>query len=259
MHGENESVDCLAGALLGSSSWPRCSGWSKAFRSPSSTGVGNKSRRAASLAQRIPPRAAMRSRSRAAVLVGRADCRVRAQDRPAKAGDRWFEGVLAAHRRAADAAGIEWKSAVYWKVREEMNGSGGLMVQRMLELGRVSGAGSIATIPSPSPAQIATWSCATRSSALRWNGRATGDRASPSNCVATDGRSQADAGKQPVVRAAGASFWSRLIPTTSARQSHDSFSPFHGFCLLTSCLIFGGKSTRFLSPLVPYTLQMCTL
>src|SRR5215469_17568744 len=28
-----------------------------------------------------------------------------------------------------------------------------------------------------------------------------------------------------------------------ARQSHDSFSPFHGFCLLTGCLIFGGKSS----------------
>jgi glycosyltransferase involved in cell wall biosynthesis len=27
-----------------------------------------------------------------------------------------------------------------------------------------------------------------------------------------------------------------------ARQSHDSFSPFHGFCLLTGCLILGGKS-----------------
>jgi hypothetical protein len=34
--------------------------------------------------------------------------------------------------------GIESKSAVYRKVREEMNGSGGLTIQRMLELGRVS-------------------------------------------------------------------------------------------------------------------------
>src|ERR1700758_418972 len=32
-----------------------------------------------------------------------------------------------------------------------------------------------------------------------------------------------------------------------ARQSHDSFSPFHGFCLLTGCLTFGGKSTDELS------------
>src|ERR1700741_5561669 len=56
-NGENESLDCLAGGLLGSSSWPRCSGWNKAFGSPNSAGVGNKSKRAASLAQRIPPRA----------------------------------------------------------------------------------------------------------------------------------------------------------------------------------------------------------
>jgi putative transposase len=46
--------------------------------------------------------------------------------------------MLAAHRRAADAAGIEWKSAVYQKVREEMNTRGGLTIRRMLELGRVS-------------------------------------------------------------------------------------------------------------------------
>src|SRR5215469_17097922 len=29
-NGENESWDCLAGGLLGRSSWPRSSGWSKA-------------------------------------------------------------------------------------------------------------------------------------------------------------------------------------------------------------------------------------
>jgi hypothetical protein len=46
--------------------------------------------------------------------------------------------VLAAHGRTADAAGIEWKSAVYGKVREEMKVSGGLTTQRRLELGRVS-------------------------------------------------------------------------------------------------------------------------
>ncbi|MFZ3265414.1 MAG: hypothetical protein WA172_15525 [Terriglobales bacterium] len=33
-NGENESWDCLAGSLLGSSSWPRSSGWSKALPSP---------------------------------------------------------------------------------------------------------------------------------------------------------------------------------------------------------------------------------
>jgi len=50
----------------------------------------------------------------------------------------FLKGCSAAHRRTADAAGIEWKSAVYRKVREELNGDGGLTMQRMLELGRVS-------------------------------------------------------------------------------------------------------------------------
>jgi len=153
----------------------------------------------------------MRSRSRAAALVGRADCRVRAQDRPANAGDRLFEGMLAAHRRAADSAGIEWKSAVYRKVREEMNGSGGLTIQRMLELGRVSRCSLYRYDPEPSPAQIATWSCATRSSTLRWNGRATRDRASPRNCVARDGRSQAGCGKTTCCACGGARGVSRLL------------------------------------------------
>jgi len=42
------------------------------------------------------------------------------------------------HRRAADVAGIEWKSAVYRQVREAMNASDGLTTGCMLELGRVS-------------------------------------------------------------------------------------------------------------------------
>jgi putative transposase len=54
---------------------------------------------------------------------------------------RWrsiFEGVLAAHRGAADAAGTEWKSAVYRKVQEEMKADRGLTIARMVELGGVS-------------------------------------------------------------------------------------------------------------------------
>jgi hypothetical protein len=146
----------------------------------------------------------MRSRSRAAALVGRADCRVRAQDRPADAGDRLFVGVLAAHRRAADGC-----CRHRTEIRSLPEGPGRNERQRWTDDSTHAGAGPgepvqllSLRIPSPSPAQIATWSCATRSSALRWNGRATGDRASRRNCVATDGRSQADAGKQPVVRAA---------------------------------------------------------
>ena len=50
----------------------------------------------------------------------------------------FFEGVLAAHRGAADAAGTDWKSAVYRKVQEEMKAGRGLTMARMAELGGVS-------------------------------------------------------------------------------------------------------------------------
>jgi putative transposase len=46
--------------------------------------------------------------------------------------------VLAAHRRTADAAGIEWKSAVYRKIGEEVIAGRGLTIERMVELARVS-------------------------------------------------------------------------------------------------------------------------
>jgi hypothetical protein len=45
--------------------------------------------------------------------------------------------MLAAHRGAADAAGIDWKSAVYRKVQEEVTASRGLTIERMVELGRL--------------------------------------------------------------------------------------------------------------------------
>jgi transposase InsO family protein len=49
--------------------------------------------------------------------------------------------VLAAHRRTADAAGVDWKSAVYRKIEEEVKLDRGLTVERMTELGRVSRSG----------------------------------------------------------------------------------------------------------------------
>jgi putative transposase len=49
--------------------------------------------------------------------------------------------VLAAHRGAADAAGIDWKSAVYRKIEEEVKAGGRLTIERMTELGRVSRSG----------------------------------------------------------------------------------------------------------------------
>jgi len=46
--------------------------------------------------------------------------------------------MLAAHRGAADAAGIDWKSAIYRKVQEEVKANRGLTIERMVELGRIS-------------------------------------------------------------------------------------------------------------------------
>jgi hypothetical protein len=83
-------------------------------------GIGSKCQCAAPLATRVPGRAGERvSRQWKATVVWRPDCRVGAEDRPAGAGNRFFEGVLAAHRGAADAAGIDWKSAVYRKLQEK--------------------------------------------------------------------------------------------------------------------------------------------
>jgi hypothetical protein len=41
----------------------------------------------------------------------------------------------------ADAAGIDWQSAVYRKVQEEVKADRGLTIERMVELGRVSRSG----------------------------------------------------------------------------------------------------------------------
>ena len=78
---------------------------------------------------------------RQAALGRGAHCGTGAQDRPAGPGDRFFEGVLAAHRGTADAAGRDWKSAVYQKVQEEGKAGGRLTVERMVKLGRVSRSG----------------------------------------------------------------------------------------------------------------------
>jgi putative transposase len=49
--------------------------------------------------------------------------------------------VLAAHRGTADAAGADWKSAVYRKIQEEVKANRGLTIERMVKLGRVSRSG----------------------------------------------------------------------------------------------------------------------
>ena len=57
---------------------------------------------------------------------------------PADSGDRFFEGVLAAHRGTADVAGTDWKSAVFRKVKKEVKAYSGLTIERMVKLAQVS-------------------------------------------------------------------------------------------------------------------------
>ena len=84
-------------------------------------GAGSEPERAAPLAAGVPPGAGQCvSGQRQAALVRRPGRGAGAEGRPAGPGDRFFEGVLAAHRGTADAAGIDWKSAVYRKVEEEV-------------------------------------------------------------------------------------------------------------------------------------------
>src|SRR6059058_219394 len=80
----------------------------------SSTRNGSEPQRAAPLAARVPggTRECVSGQWEAA-LVRRTGCRAGAQDRAAGAGDRFLKGCLAAHRRTADAAGIDWESAVF--------------------------------------------------------------------------------------------------------------------------------------------------
>ena len=83
-------------------------------------------------------------------------CGTGTESRSAGTGDRFFEGVLAAHRGTADAAGTDWESAVFRKVKEEVKADRGLTVKRMVKLARVSRAsylplrrGSASTGPDP--------------------------------------------------------------------------------------------------------------
>ena len=53
-------------------------------------------------------------------------------------GRKAIEGVLAAHRRAADAAGTEWKAAVCEKITEGRKAGRGLTIGRMVQLSQMS-------------------------------------------------------------------------------------------------------------------------
>ena len=115
------------------------------------------------------------SRQWQAALVGEADCGVGAEGRPTSPGDRFFEGLLAAHRGTAAAAGGDRKAAVYQEIETQRNGEQALTVQRMCQFGQVSRAGFYRSLRQ-SHTKIPIWNCVMPSSGLLWNFRATDDR-----------------------------------------------------------------------------------
>src|SRR5580658_7890806 len=76
----------------------------------------------------VAPGVSSVSGSGEAALVRRPGCGAGAEGGPAGAGDRFFEGVLAAHRGAADVAGTDWESAVFRKVKEKVKAGGELTI-----------------------------------------------------------------------------------------------------------------------------------
>src|SRR5439155_12627098 len=107
--------------------------------------------RAAPLATGASPGARQRLSGPGEAALGRGPGRsTGAEDRPAGAGDRFFEGVLAAHRRAAEAAGLKWTTAVYDQIQTQRDGDQGLRVERMCELAGVNRAGLYRFRPEPS-------------------------------------------------------------------------------------------------------------
>ena len=77
---------------------------------------------------------------------------VGAGNRPADLGDRFFETVLAAHRRIADAAGVNWKAAIYQQFRQEMSANE-LAIESMCTLAGVSRRGFYRFDPDAKPAE----------------------------------------------------------------------------------------------------------
>src|SRR5947199_2780164 len=91
------------------------------------------------MAKGIPSGAGERLSGQWKVALGGGPCSGSgAEGRPAGSGDRFFEGVLAAHRGTADAAGTDWQSAVFRKIGEEVKADRGLTVERMVTLAGVS-------------------------------------------------------------------------------------------------------------------------
>jgi hypothetical protein len=67
--------------------------------------------------------------------------------------------VISAHRGAADAAAVDWKSAVYRKIEEEVKLYRGLTIEHIAKLGRMSRSGFYRFGEVGEQRSAATWSC----------------------------------------------------------------------------------------------------
>src|SRR5690348_13733906 len=74
-----------------------------------------------------------------------------AEHRSATFGNRFFAALLAAGRRAAEAAGANWKAAVYEQIEQEIRTGRRLTRRRMCQLGQVSRAGFYRYRQAPEP------------------------------------------------------------------------------------------------------------
>ena len=84
--------------------------------------------------QRLP-------RSRKATLGGDSRRPTGTQGWAANRGNRFFQGVLAAHRGTADAAGTDWKAATCQHIQAQIQEGIQMTILRMCELGDISRAG----------------------------------------------------------------------------------------------------------------------
>ena len=138
-------------------------------------------------------------------------------------GDRFFEGVLAENRRAADAAGTDWKTATCRHIQNQIEKGSQMTVLRMCESGSVSRAGLYRYDPE----------------------------------AGTPGRRSGSAGRDPAHRP-GVPYYGRPRITAELKRAdgRSTINAWAASCGRTICFACGGGSSW--SPPIPITASGCT-
>jgi len=129
------------------------------------------------------------SQALAPALVREPDRGTRTQNRSSSRRDRpprRTQGVLAPHRRTADAVGTDWRIAVHRNVAEEVTVGRGMSIERTVEFGRLSQASFYRFNADTKPDR--GMACVRPSNALRWSGLPTVGHASRRSCGGVNGR-----------------------------------------------------------------------